>query len=1090
MNHCIKTNGKRMTALFLVLVLALSMFSTTAFAAQEDNYHDPAEHWLNAANRTNELDANAVVTSETFNCAVCGASRSFKAWRTPEYTRNGETAMTRNVRYSDGTLIGGEGTGAVMDGTPGVNAYYTGYHWTKACCETCGTMNSNMGIGDYSFGKNVYWLYDCAPEFTEELPEQVKYEYADSTYHSKITTSGTYCCFCFGTNRTSDSKLERHNMQTEILPQIGNNRFAIVKHCKDCEYTSTSYVAAKSVVADYYGVVDGQPHTVTISDLSEAGVSTQIRYGNSATSCTLTSAPNYTEKGQYTVYYEINYTYSGVSMTENGVAYVWLHDETTAPDANCPCGCGDPDCDCQNKNCNGSCHNNGCSDKHNFVVLETVNPTCKTLGYTRYLCVECGKIEKRDYVNAIGHAWQSIVVRDATCEVGGKVLNICKNCGECEETTTPKGEHKYSVSVVKATCVSPGYTVKECEVCGDRHITDIQNAKPHNYEAITTPANCESGGYTLHLCKGCGSSFITDYTGALGHSFDKGTPVTSPSCTGEGVTEYRCEHCGYHYVDGDAASGHTPGEAATCTHPQLCTVCGAVLAQALGHSYKVEVTAPTCTEMGYTTCTCERCGESYKGDYVKPLGHKESDWIIDKEPTTDNEGSRHKECENCGEKLGTESIPKLYLTGTTDSKGEAVVGGYLVIVTDTDTKNPVSNAKVVLNKDGSLSIRLPNGRIIDYADQTTVTVKLVKDKTAVSDLPIAVTDKNDNYAAGKPDKAGQITIPSGSGNTNDDGKTTIGGEDAEGDRYTITVRVIDFETGRPIEGAVVTIGKTGNIIVKLPDGTDMDENNRITVIVTDNRKNPLEDKNVTVKGDLGQTASGKTDEDGTLTVPAVTVSEKHGVYIYGYPDGTFGPERNMSRSEAAAIFARLLAEKNGDKIPEVGTVTTKYTDIPANAWYAGYVKYLTNFGVVYGRGEGIFAPEAPISRAEFTVMAVRFFEAYGDGAADIVEKYEGFSDVSSGYWAAEYIKDAAIHGWVYGYGDGTFHADASITRAEIVTLMNRMLGRTADKAYIVKNLRYLNTFSDMSDKHWAYLAVMEAANAHTAVFDTTELWSK
>ncbi len=97
MNHCIKTNGKRMTALFLVLVLALSMFSTTAFAAQEDNYHDPAEHWLNAANRTNELDANAVVTSETFNCAVCGASRSFKAWRTPEYTRNGETAMTMFV---------------------------------------------------------------------------------------------------------------------------------------------------------------------------------------------------------------------------------------------------------------------------------------------------------------------------------------------------------------------------------------------------------------------------------------------------------------------------------------------------------------------------------------------------------------------------------------------------------------------------------------------------------------------------------------------------------------------------------------------------------------------------------------------------------------------------------------------------------------------------------------------------------------------------------------------------------------------------------------------------------------------------------
>lgn len=494
MNHCIKTKGKRMTALFLVLVLALSMISTTAFAAQEDNYHDPAEHWLSAANRTNELDVNATVTRETGNCAVCGQSTTFIIYRTPEYTRNGETAMNRNVRYSDGTLLDGEGTGAVMDGTPGKDAYYTGFHWTKACCNTCGTMNSNMGIDDYCFGKNVYWLYDCAAEFTEELPEQVKFEYVDSTYHNKITSSGTYCCFCFGTNKSSASKLERHNMQTEILPQISNNRFAIVKHCVDCEYTKTEYVAAKSVVADYYGVVDGQPHTLTISDLSEAGVSTQIRYGNSAESCTLSSAPNYTEKGQYTVYYDITYTYSGVSMTENGVAYVWLHDETTEPDGDCPCGCGDPDCDCQNKDCNGSCHKNECGDNHNFVVLETVNPTCKTLGYTRYLCVECGKIEKRDYVNAIGHAWQSIVVRDATCEVGGKVLNICKNCGECEETITPRGEHQYSVSVVSATCVSPGYTLKECEVCGDRHITDIQNAKPHNYEAITTPASCENGG--------------------------------------------------------------------------------------------------------------------------------------------------------------------------------------------------------------------------------------------------------------------------------------------------------------------------------------------------------------------------------------------------------------------------------------------------------------------------------------------------------------------------------------------------------------------------------------------------------------------
>ena len=124
-----------------------------------------------------------------------------------------------------------------------------------------------------------------------------------------------------------------------------------------------------------------------------------------------------------------------------------------------------------------------------------------------------------------------------------------------------------------------------------------------------------------------------------------------------------------------------------------------MLEKALGHDYKSEVTAPTCTEMGYTTNTCTRCGDTTKTDYTEPAGHKPGDWIIDKEPTTDAVGSKHKECENCGEKLETAEIEKSYNSGTTDSKGEAIVGGYLVTVTDTDTKNPVANAAVALHKD-------------------------------------------------------------------------------------------------------------------------------------------------------------------------------------------------------------------------------------------------------------------------------------------------------------------------------------------------------------------------------------------------------
>ncbi|MBU5433363.1 S-layer homology domain-containing protein [Intestinimonas sp. MSJ-38] len=1081
-------NGKRIIALLLTLVMCVGMLPT-AFAAQQNSYHDPAEHWLTASNRTNELDVNAVVTHETFNCGVCNKQTSFTAWRVPEYTRDGKTALTRNVLYSDGTMVGGEGKGSILDGTPGQNAYYTGYHWTKAMCDTCGTMNSNGSINGYGFGRNVYNLYDCAPEFMEELDKTVSYEYTDATYHTITTKGGSYCCFCYGTIYDTSSKLERHNMVTEVLPQPANGRFATVEKCSLCDYARYDYTAAKAVIADYYGVVDGKPHTITVSDLSESGVRTSIRYGNSADSCTMTSAPNYTEEGQYMIYYEITYTYKGKEMTENGVAKVWLRDETAKDDGSCACGCGDPNCGYQDKNCGGNCcTDKGCGKAHHFTLLDSVKAGCTSLGYDRYLCTDCGKIEKRDYVDSLGHAWQSIVIRDATCETDGKLLELCSRCGQMKQTATPKGEHTYETYTVAATCTSPGYTVRECSVCGDRHIEDITSVLPHNYESHVIAATCENGGKTIHRCDGCGSSFVTDYTDSLGHSWDKGTLVTNATCTGEGVMEYRCTRCGYHRIEGNDAAGHVPGDAATCTQPQLCTKCGAVLKNALGHDYKSEVTAPTCTEMGYTTNTCTRCGDTTKTDYTEPVGHKPGDWIIDKEPTTDSEGSKHKECENCGEKLETAEIEKIYNSGTTDSKGEAVVGGYLVTVTDTDTKNPVANATVALHKDNAISLRLPNSRLLDYADQTTVTVQLVKDKSAVPEMSIAVTDKNDNYASGKTDKAGQITVPTGSGMTGEDGKTTIGYEDADGERWTLTVKVIRTDTKRPISGCEVSIGKTGNITVKLPDGTDLDAKHQVTVIVTDHKKSPQQGKNVTVKGDLNQTEKGKTDKNGELTVPAVEQTERHGVYIVGYTDGTFGPSRSMTRAEAAAIFARLLAEKNGDTISTAAN--TKFTDIPAHAWYSGYVKYLANNGVTYGKSKTVFAPNDAITRAEFTTMAVRFFDVYGSGDAEIMEQFGGFNDVSSGYWAAEYIKYAALHGWINGYGDGSFHADREINRAEVVTIVNRLLGREADEDYIADNLRRLNTFPDVSRKHWAYYAVMEAANAHTAVLGESESWSK
>ena len=1052
-------------ALLLSLALCVGLVPS-AFAAQQNSYHDPAEHWQEANNRTNELDSNATITHETFTCGECGKQTSFLAFRTPEYTRDSQTALSRNVKYSDGTMVDGEGQGSILDGVPGQDAYYTGYHWTKAVCETCGGINTNMAKTDYGYLKNVYWLYDCANNFFETLPDSETIEQVDSEYHRVTTTSGEYCGFCYGTYKESSSSLERHHMESSIRPELAHDRFVEMATCADCGYAETAYTAAKSVVADYFGVVDGQPHTVTVSDLSEAGVTTAIRYGHTADGCTLTSASNYTEAGDYPVYYEITYTYLDTNMVEDGVAYVHLRDEST-----------------EETDGDGTC-----GEDHNWTLLDSVDPTCLTLGYDRYLCVDCGAIEKRDYEAALGHAFQSIVIRDATCETPGKVLEICERCGTVQESTTPKGEHEFSVTTVLATCTSPGYTLRECSICGERHITDITAALTHNYVAKTTPATCEGGGKTVHICEGCGSSFVTDYTDPLGHSWDEGTEITGSTCTGEGLIEYRCVRCGYHRLEGDAAAGHVPGEAATCTTPQLCTKCGAVIVNALGHDYQKEVTEPTCTEMGYTTYTCSRCGDTYKGDYTDAAGHKPGDWIIDQEPTIDSEGSKHKECEVCGETLETEEIEKIYNQATTDSKGEAVVGGYLVIVTDTDSKNPVAGVTVTLHEDKSLSIRLPSGRLLDYADQTTITVLLTKDKSAVANMFIAVTDRQDNYCEDSTDANGQITVPDTTGMTNEDGNATVGWEDEDGDRWTITVKVEDHETGRPIEDAEVSIGKGGNITVTLPDGTDMDEDNRITVTVTDQKREPQEGLTVIIKGDLGQKETGETDENGKLTVPTVVESEYHGAYVVGYTDGTFGPDRDMTRSEAATIFARLLAQRNGERI--TAPTKTTFPDVPVNAWYAGYVSYLARYGIAVGYTDGLFHGDEPITRAEFTAMAVRFFDTYGDGDPAIMEEYSGFWDVSPGHWAAGYIADAARYGWVVGYGDGTFHADDEITRAEVVTIVNRLLGREADQEYIADHPRGLVLFPDVSKSYWAYYDILEAANGHTASMQDAETWLK
>lgn len=192
----------------------------------------------------------------------------------------------------------------------------------------------------------------------------------------------------------------------------------------------------------------------------------------------------------------------------------------------------------------------------------------------------------------------------------------------------------------------------------------------------------------------------------------------------------------------------------------------------------------------------------------------------------------------------------------------------------------------------------------------------------------------------------------------------------------------------------------------------------------------------------------------------------HFAFLVGYTDGTFGPERNMTRAEVTTMFARLLTEQiEADK-----TYSNTFSDVPKGYWAANYIGYMQQFGIITGYSDGSFRPDAPVTRAEFAAIASRFEK--------LTEGSKSFADVPDTYWAARYINFAATRGWVTGYSDGTFKPENTITRAEVAAVTCRLLERSADQNYIRSHLKELRTFSDVTESHWAYWYAMEAANGH------------
>ena len=214
-------------------------------------------------------------------------------------------------------------------------------------------------------------------------------------------------------------------------------------------------------------------------------------------------------------------------------------------------------------------------------------------------------------------------------------------------------------------------------------------------------------------------------------------------------------------------------------------------------------------------------------------------------------------------------------------------------------------------------------------------------------------------------------------------------------------------------------------------------------------------------------------------VPDKLNGDDHFAYVIGYPDGKVHPKGNISRAETATIFFRLLKADIRD-----GNLTADndFSDVANGQWHNKAISTMAKLGIVKGRCADRFDPDASITRAEFAAICARF-------NTRPVENSGSFSDIS-GHWAENEIERAAAFGWISGYPDGTFHPDARITRAEAMTMINRVLCRMPQSESNL--LDSMVTWPDNKPSDWHYLAVQEATNSHD--FDRQgevgESWTK
>ncbi len=271
--------------------------------------------------------------------------------------------------------------------------------------------------------------------------------------------------------------------------------------------------------------------------------------------------------------------------------------------------------------------------EHTHKYTETVtSPACTAQGYTIYTCT-CGDSYVADYTDALGHTWgQWVTTLEPTESSEGTAERVCSVCSEKETKTLPALEHthKYTETVTAPTCTESGYTTYTC-ICGDSYTdSEVPAYGSHDYSVrIDQVASCTQEGIKTYICSRCDDQYTVTET-KLSHSYKR--ELTTATCTEREYVTHTCA-CGDSFVVyyGDAL-GHNMGSWYTLnesTERRDCQRDGCdhfeTRTPEHTHSYTAVVTAPTCTDQGYTTYTCT-CGNSYQADYADTLGHDMGEW--------------------------------------------------------------------------------------------------------------------------------------------------------------------------------------------------------------------------------------------------------------------------------------------------------------------------------------------------------------------------------------------------------------------------------------------------------------------------------